>query len=254
MELIPAVDLREGRVVRLEQGVFDREHRYPLDPVEAARRWVAAGARRIHLVDLDGARARVPSGRAPEGAGGLTPNARAVAEVCRAVPVPVQLGGGLRSLEAVEAAHALGVDRVILGTVVVRDPGEAERILRAEGGRAWVSLDLRDGRLAVAGWEEEDGAGVAVTAQRAAEQGAGGLVVTAVGRDGTLAGPDLDALRPFLGLGVPVLAAGGVGHLDHLRRLRDLEPQGLAGAIVGRALYEERFTLEEALEVAAGAG
>lgn len=246
MELIPAIDFRDGRVVRLEQGSFDREHRYPLDPVEAARRWQAAGARRLHLVDLDGARQK--DGR------GASPNGPAVAQVCRAVGLPVQLGGGLRSLEAVRAARELGVDRVVLGTVVVRDPAEAARILAAEGERAWVSLDLREGRLAVAGWEEEAAPDPLSLARRVLEQGAGGLVVTAVGRDGTLAGPDLTSLRPFLGLGSPVLAAGGVGSLDDLRRLRELEPQGLAGVIVGRALYEGRFTLEAALEVAGDAG
>lgn len=246
MELIPAIDLREGRVVRLVQGAFHQEHRYPLDPVEAARQWVASGAQRLHLVDLDGAR----SGAAP----GATPNGQAVARVCQAVAVPVQLGGGIRSLEAAQAALALGVERVILGTVVVRAPERAARILEALGGRAWVSLDLREGRLAVAGWEEEGEQDGLAIARWAREAGAGGLVVTAVGRDGTLAGPDLETLRPFLGLGLPVVAAGGVGRLEHLRQLKALEPMGLTGVIVGRALYEGCLTLEEALEVVAGAG
>src|SRR5690606_6512148 len=152
----------------------------PLDPVEAARQWVAAGAQRLHLVDLDGAR----SGAAP----GATPNGQAVARVCQAVAVPVQLGGGIRSLEAAQAALALGVEGVILGTVVVRAPERAARILEALGGRAWVSLDLREGRLAVAGWEEEGEQDGLAIARWAREAGAGGLVVTAVGRDGTLAG------------------------------------------------------------------
>lgn len=246
MELIPAIDLREGRVVRLEQGAFHREHRYPVAPVEAARQWVAAGARRLHLVDLDGAR------QGP--AGEVSPNGQAVAQVCRAVAVPVQLGGGIRTWEAAQAALALGVERVLLGTVVVRDRAEATRILQAAGSRAWVSLDLREGRLAVAGWEEEGELDAQAVARWAREQGAGGLVVTAVGRDGTLAGPDLETLRPFLGLGLPVVAAGGVGALEHLRELRALEPLGLTGVIVGRALYEGCFTFEEGLEVVSGAG
>lgn len=245
MELIPAVDLKGGRVVRLEQGAFDREHAYAVTPLEAARRWVAAGARRLHLVDLDGAR------NGP--AAGTSPNGQAVAEICRGAGVPVQLGGGIRSLEAAQAALDLGVDRVILGTVVVRDQPEAARMLQALGGRAWISLDLREGRLAVAGWEEEGDVEALALARWAREEGAGGLVVTAVGRDGTLAGPDLATLRPFLGLGLPVLAAGGVGTLQHLRELRALEPLGLAGVIVGRALYEGCFTFEEALEVVSGA-
>lgn len=245
MELIPAVDLKDGRVVRLEQGAFDREHQYLMTPPEAARRWVAAGARRLHLVDLDGARS------GPEA--GTSPNGQAVAQICREVPVPIQLGGGIRSLEAAQAALALGVDRVILGTVVVRDRAEAARILQALGSRAWVSLDLREGRLAVAGWEEDGELDAVDVARWAGEHGAGGLVVTAVGRDGTLAGPDLATLRPFLGLGLPVLAAGGVGTLEHLRELRALEPLGLAGVIVGRALYEGCFTFEEGLEVISGA-
>ena len=242
MIVYPAIDLRGGRCVRLWQGAFDRETVYGDDPVAVARGFAAAGARWLHVVDLDGARAGRPLQTALVGA------------ICAAVDVPVQVGGGLRDAAAVEAVLAAGARRAVLGTVAVHDPELARALCRAHPGRIALGLDARGGMLRVAGWTEGSGIAAATLAARALELGAAAVVYTDVGRDGTQEGPDLDGTRAVARTaGVPVIASGGVGTLAHVRAVAALAADGVDGIIVGRALYAGSFTLGEALAVAADA-
>jgi phosphoribosylformimino-5-aminoimidazole carboxamide ribotide isomerase len=242
--LYPAIDIRGGRAVRLLRGDYDRETGYDADPVEAARRWVDGGAEILHVVDLDGARAGEPA------------NLGVVERIAAAVDVPVQAGGGLRDRESVEAAFEAGAARAVLGTAAQRDPGLAGALAGLYGGRIVVSVDARGGRVAVAGWEEETGTEVEEAIAALAGTGVRRFVHTPVEVDGTLAGPGLARLGPVLDAceraGAELIYSGGVGTLDDLALLRDLGRPGLSGVIVGRALYERRFTVTAAIATLGG--
>ncbi len=237
MILLPAIDIRGGAAVRLLQGDFDRETRFDADPLDAARRWRDQGARALHVVDLDGARQ------------GSSANLPHVARICAALDVPVQLGGGLRDAEAVEAALAAGVERVVLGTAALEDPALVESLAAEHGERIAVGADARDGRVALAGWKREAKIGVGELIADLASRGVRRFVFTPVELDGTLAGPALDALREAAQTAAAVEAeliySGGIGTLEHLRALAALELSALRGVIVGRALYEGRFSVAE---------
>lgn len=239
MELYPAIDLRDGRAVRLYQGDYDRETVYHDDPVAQARSFAAAGARWIHVVDLDAARTGKPVNR------------DVIAEIARAVDVPVQTGGGIRDEDAAEELFDSGVSRVVLGTAVLEQPALVRRL--AARMPVAVGLDARGREVAVRGWEKGSGRDLLDVAREFVEEGVAALIVTEIGRDGTLAGPDLEGLAAVLdAVELPVIASGGVGSLDDLRALDALRSSGrrLSGAIVGRALYEGAFTLPEALAAA----
>ncbi|MCC5952658.1 MAG: 1-(5-phosphoribosyl)-5-[(5-phosphoribosylamino)methylideneamino]imidazole-4-carboxamide isomerase [Acidimicrobiia bacterium] len=238
MLLYPAIDLLDGNCVRLYQGDYDRDTVYGDDPVGQARGFAAAGAGWIHVVDLDAARTGEPRNRS------------VIGEIAAAVDVPVQVGGGVRSVEAAEALFAAGVARVVLGTAALEDPALVRRL--ASSHPVAVGLDARAGEVAVRGWTAGSGQSLLDVARSFDDAGVAALVVTDIGRDGTLAGPDLDGLAAVLATtSVDVVASGGVGTLDDLRALAALDVDGrrLAGAIVGRALYEDAFSLTEAIEV-----
>jgi phosphoribosylformimino-5-aminoimidazole carboxamide ribotide isomerase len=242
MIVYPAIDLRGGCCVRLTQGAFDRETVYDDDPVAVARRFVAAGARWLHVVDLDGARAGRPV------------QAALVAAVCAAVPVPVQVGGGLRDEAAVAAVLAAGAARAVVGTVAATDPERCAAICRAHPGRVAIGLDARDGKLRTAGWTETAALDATTAAGRAAALGAAAVVYTDIGRDGTERGPDLEGTRAIArAAGVPVIASGGIGGLDDVRAVAALAADGVAGVVIGRALYTGAVRLEDALAVAGAA-
>jgi phosphoribosylformimino-5-aminoimidazole carboxamide ribotide isomerase len=225
----PALDVLEGRCVRLREGVRERVTVEGGDPVEAAKRFAADGARILHLVDLDGAF----SGR---------PSAGLVERVAGAVDVPVQVGGGLRSLIAVREALEAGAARAIVGTAAVsRDFLEQAAPL---GERLVVAIDVRDGRVATEGWTDAAELTAVELARRCAESGIARLLVTNTRRDGSLQGPDTELLAEVLEAGLPVLAAGGIASLDDLRAVKTI---GCEGAIAGSALWLGRFTLGEAL-------
>ncbi|MDA8071244.1 MAG: HisA/HisF-related TIM barrel protein [Actinomycetota bacterium] len=238
MQLIPAVDLLDGSAVRLVQGDFDRRTGYG-DPVALARRWVDAGARWVHVVDLDAARS------------GLPVNRWIVRQVVEAVaPVPVQAGGGVRGVEDVEDLLASGVTRVVMGTVAARRPSLALSMAEKFPRQVAVGIDHRHGQVAVEGWAHGASMSVADLLDRFADAPFGAVVVTAIERDGMLSGPDLDGLRAVLRTtALPVVASGGVGSAEHLRALADLEVAGrrLAGAIVGKALVEGVLEVREAM-------
>jgi phosphoribosylformimino-5-aminoimidazole carboxamide ribotide isomerase len=233
MDVIPAIDLRGGRCVRLVQGDYDRELVFSDDPVATARRWVGQGAARLHVVDLDGAREGRPV------------NDAAVRAIIAAVSVPVQVAGGVRDLDAVERWLAAGADRVVLGTAAVRDPQLAGEASRRYGERTVVSVDARDGIVAVEGWTEATALRANELLARLAGLGVPRFVYTDIAADGTFAGPNYDAIEALArATEAPIIAAGGVGAVEHLVRLATT---GVEGAIVGRALYDGRIDLGEAL-------
>ena len=240
MDLYPAIDLRGGHCVRLYQGDYGRETDYGDDPVGRARVFADAGAPWIHVVDLDAARS------------GEATNRDVIAAICAAVDVPVQSGGGVRTVEAAEALARAGVARVVIGTAALEQPELVAEVAARQP--VAVGLDARGTDLASHGWEVSSGLDLCQVATRFAGQGVAAFVVTEIARDGTLEGPSIDQLSAVLaavgGTGVDVIASGGVGTVDHLRELAALTVEGasLSGAIMGRALYEGAFTLTEALD------
>jgi phosphoribosylformimino-5-aminoimidazole carboxamide ribotide isomerase len=241
--LYPAVDVRDGRAVRLTHGDFDAETVYHDDPLEAARSWVAAGARFLHVVDLDGARAGAPAA--------LDHLRRIVA----GTGVPVQYGGGLRTLDAVRAALRAGAERVIVGTAALRDVDFLDDVLAAFGPRVVVSVDVRGGKIATAGWTQVSDMPAAEAIGRLHGRGVASFIYTDADRDGALEGPSLtDVAAIAAAVRGRFLYAGGVGSLEHLRALRDLRQVNLSGVIVGKALYERRFTIAEAQAALDGTG
>ena len=237
MELYPAIDLLDGRAVRLYQGDYGRETIYNDDPVEQARIFAAEGARWIHVVDLDAARSGTPRNR------------EVIAAIAAAVDVPVQTGGGVRDDAAADALFDAGVTRVVLGTAAREDPALVRRL--AARVPVAVGLDARGREVAVRGWDQGAGRDLLDVAREFADAGVEALIVTEIGRDGTLAGPDIEGLGEVLdATELPVIASGGVGVLDDLRALMALRSGGraLSGAIVGRAIYEGAFTVRQALD------
>jgi phosphoribosylformimino-5-aminoimidazole carboxamide ribotide isomerase len=235
--LYPAIDIRDGHAVRLTRGDYAEETVYDDDPLEAARRWLEQGARALHVVDLDGARAGEPR------------NLEHIARIASEATVPVQVGGGLRDAEAVAAALEAGADRVVLGTAALAEPELVEALAVDHGERIVVGVDARSGQVAVEGWECETHATPAESVSDLARRGVRRFVFTPVEVDGTLAGPGVEQLqevaRAAAEAGVALIYSGGVGSLDDLRELRGTALESLEGVIVGRALYEERFTVAE---------
>jgi phosphoribosylformimino-5-aminoimidazole carboxamide ribotide isomerase len=232
MILWPAIDILEGQAVRLLQGDFQRRTDYDADPVDAARRWVGAGARALHVVDLDGAR------------GGEPVNLEHVRRITQAVAVPVELGGGLRSLDAVQAALDAGAARVVLGTAAYRDLDFLDAALAAHRDRIVVSVDARGGKLAAAGWTEQTDLPVAAALGALGRRGVRRFIYSSIERDGMLSGPDLDEVRT-VGKAIrgSFIYSGGVAAVEDLRALSRLRQVNLSGVIVGKALYEGRLEL-----------
>jgi len=235
MRLYPAIDILDGRAVRLVKGDFAARKVYDEDPLSAATAWVADGARRLHVVDLDGAKDGVPA------------NIEHVRRIAGELAVPVQFGGGLRSLAAIEAVLELGVERVVLGTAAFSDEPLLAQALARWPGRVLVSVDVREGRVATHGWTETiDGTAEEVISQLT-DRGARQLVYTNVDRDGMLGGPDAEEVRRVArAVQESVIYSGGIGALADLEALAALKEPALDGVIVGKALYERRFTVAEA--------
>ena len=233
-EVIPALDLRGGKCVRLYQGDFQQETVFSEDPVEMAQHWAALGAPRLHIVDLDGA------------ARGEPVNLSIVRRINAAVPCPLQVGGGIRGLAVLRRLLDYGIQRAVLGTSAVREPSLVQEACRRFGEAVVVSIDAREGLVAVQGWQERTGIEAIELAKGLADLGVRRLVYTDIERDGPLSAPNFAALERLLAsVTLPVIAAGGVTTLGHLERLRSL---GCEGAIVGRALYAGSLDLRTALE------
>ncbi|MEX2025159.1 MAG: 1-(5-phosphoribosyl)-5-[(5-phosphoribosylamino)methylideneamino]imidazole-4-carboxamide isomerase [Thermoleophilaceae bacterium] len=237
MILLPAVDIRDGRAVRLRQGRFDDETVYADDPLEAARSFVEAGARYLHVVDLDGARDGEPA------------NLDQLSRITRELEIPVQYGGGLRSLKAVRAAMAAGAARVVIGTAAYGDPDFLQAALLTWRQRVLVAVDVRGGHVSLSGWTHETQMRPEELIARLQEQGATRFVYTNADRDGMLEGIDVDEVRRIsAAVRGRFIMSGGIGTLDDLRTLRDLRLVNVAGVISGKALYEQRFTVRDARE------
>jgi phosphoribosylformimino-5-aminoimidazole carboxamide ribotide isomerase len=232
--LYPAIDILDGKAVRLVQGRFEDATTYHDDPLDAAQSWVDAGARYLHVVDLDGARAGEPH------------SIEHLRRIAQGTGVPVQYGGGLRTTDAVREALRAGAERVIVGTAAFRDIDFLDDILQAFGPRVVVSVDARDGHVATAGWTETTQLPAEDAIRRLGERGVASFVYTNVDRDGGLEGPDLDEVtRIAEAVRGRFLYSGGIGASEHLAALAGLRQVNLAGVIVGKALYEKRFTLAQ---------
>ena len=236
MILFPAIDLKNGQCVRLEQGDMTRATVFNLDPAEQARAFASQGFEYLHVVDLDGAFAGKPV------------NADAVERMLKAVTMPVQLGGGIRDLKTVEAWLRKGIARVIIGTAAVRDPVLVKEAAKAFPGRVAVGLDARDGKVAVQGWAETSEVTALEIAQRFEDAGIAAIIFTDIARDGLLKGLNLDATIALAGrISIPVIASGGFASIDDVKALLAPRAKKLAGAIAGRALYDGRLDPVQAL-------
>ncbi|MEJ2092060.1 MAG: 1-(5-phosphoribosyl)-5-[(5-phosphoribosylamino)methylideneamino]imidazole-4-carboxamide isomerase [Syntrophobacterales bacterium] len=241
MIIFPAIDIRGGKCVRLVQGRADQETVYGDDPAAMGQRWQAAGAAWLHVVDLDGAFGAQPH------------NLEAIRRLRRAVTIPMQLGGGLRSLETIAKYVDLGIDRLILGTAVLKDPDLIHQGLQTYPGRIALGLDAKNGLLAVEGWTETTTRTAAEVVRDLAPQKPAAIVYTDISRDGVKRGVNLEATRALAqATEIPIIASGGVSSLDDIKALLPLEPLGIIGVITGRALYDGNLDLQEALRVAGG--
>lgn len=241
MRIIPAIDLKNGKCVRLLQGDLAAETVYAEDPVDAARRWEAAGATLLHVVDLQGAVHGEPA------------HAAVIARILAAVRIPVQVGGGLRDRPTVERALEAGAARVVIGTEAIRNPALVDELCRAAPGRIAVGIDARDGKVAIQGWTETTTIDAVQLARRFEQSGVAAVIFTDIRRDGMQTGPNIEQTRALAAaVRIPVIASGGVGGLEDIRRLLPLEPLGVEGVIVGRALYSGALRFDEAAALAAG--
>lgn len=246
MIVYPAIDLRQGKVVRLQQGRPDAETVFSNEPVKTAERWIDQGARWLHVVNLDGAF----SGESQTGSE-VTPNLKALRRILDSVEVPVQFGGGLRDFEAIDAVFDLGVTRVVLGTVALTDPGVLELALGKYGPESVVvGIDARDGRVATHGWQQISAVDVVELGRRMRAMGVTLVVYTDISRDGMLTGVNVDATAHLAqATGLQVIASGGVASLDDIEALKAREAAGINGVIVGQALYTGAIDLRQAIAI-----
>jgi len=235
--LYPAIDIRGGQAVRLLQGDYDQETKYDADPADPARRWAAEGAEFLHVVDLDGAKAGSPQ------------NLNAIERIAASVSCPIQVGGGLRDSGSVGEVLDAGAARVVIGTAALRDPEFLQATLDAHDDQVVVSVDAKQGQVALEGWTEAGKERVVEAVTALSERGVTRFLCTAIEVDGTMEGPAIDQLQEIASAtSSKIIASGGVGTLAHLRTLATSSPPNIEGAIVGRALYEQKFTVSEAIE------
>ena len=238
MRIYPAIDIQDGKCVRLFRGSFSDVTVYGDDPVEMAKKWESQGGEFLHVVDLDGARY------------GQGKNAELIRKICMALQIPVQTGGGIRTMEDIESRLSCGVSRVIIGTKAVRDEDFVKEAVERFGEKIVIGIDAKDGFAATEGWEEVSGFRAVELAKKMSALGVSGFVYTDIATDGTLAGPNVPAMRE-MAESVPanVIASGGIGSYEHIRALR---PTGVEGVIVGRALYTGNVSLSEAIRIGKG--
>ncbi|MEM9136133.1 MAG: 1-(5-phosphoribosyl)-5-[(5-phosphoribosylamino)methylideneamino]imidazole-4-carboxamide isomerase [Cyanobacteria bacterium P01_F01_bin.42] len=237
MDVIPAIDLLNGHCVRLYQGDYDQSETFSEDPVAMAQRWESCGASWLHLVDLDGAKSGEPI------------NLSTIATIADKLNIPIQVGGGLRTRDRVAQLLDLGVRRAILGTIAIENPALVETICQEFPDQIIVGIDARGGKVATRGWKETSTVNAVPLGKSMAAAGASAIVYTDIQRDGTLTGPNIDQLRDMAqALDIPVIASGGVSSITDLLSLTTLEPTGVSGAIVGKALYTNHIDLKEAIQ------
>lgn len=234
MIIYPAVDVREGKCVRLTQGEFNKETVYSDNPVEMALRWEKMGAQYLHVVDLDGART------------GKAQNIAVISEMAVKMGIPVQLGGGIRTIEMIETILCKGIERVILGTSAVKDPELVKRAVKTFENNVVIGIDAKDGMVAIEGWEQTSEFKAIDFARKMEELGAKTIIYTDISRDGMLSGPNLKAMEEMVkAVKIDIIASGGVGKLDDIKNLKEV---GVSGVIVGRALYTGDVDLKQAIE------
>ncbi len=237
MIVIPAIDLKDGKCVRLLQGKKEHSTTYSDDPVSVARRWVSMGAKLIHIVDLDGAFT------------GNQKNRDTVKAIREAVDVDLELGGGIRDMDGVREWISLGINRVILGTVAAKHPEIVKEAAQQYPGQILVGIDAKDGKVAIKGWEELTELDALEFARQMVSYGIAGIIYTDISRDGMLTGPNLEATKRMVeAVDIPVIASGGISSIDDIKRLKEIP--GLWGAITGKALYTGKIDLVEAIRVA----
>ncbi len=236
MDVIPAIDLLNGQCVRLYQGDYNQSQVFAEDPVTMARAWADQGAKLLHLVDLDGAKTGEPV------------NLSAISRIVEAIDIPVQVGGGLRTRERVADLLGMGVHRAILGTIAIEQPDLIGELCQIYPGQIVVGIDAREGKVATRGWLETSEVAAVTLGQQMASMGATAIIYTDIQRDGTLQGPNLPQLREMAeAVSVPVIASGGVSSMTDLLSLLALEPMGVSGVIIGKALYTDNISLSEAI-------
>ncbi len=236
MILIPAIDLKQGHCVRLRQGRMEDSTVFSDDPVSMAGKWVSQGCKRLHLVDLDGAFEGEPV------------NADVIEEITAAYPgLPIQIGGGIRTVDTVEAYLEAGVSYVIIGAPAVQKPGCVAELCAEFPGNGIISIDARDGLVAVQGWAEDSDQTVDTLARRYEDQGVAAIIYTDIGRDGMMQGVNVEATKSLAeAVSIPVIASGGVTDMEDIKKLNEVKESGIEGVIIGRALYERTLSLVEA--------
>ncbi len=241
MLVIPAIDLKEGKCVRLEQGLMDRDTVFNDDPAAQALEWQAQGAELLHIVDLDGAFAGEPKNRS------------AIEAIIKAITIPAQLGGGIRDIPTIEAYLGLGLARVIIGTAAQRNPELVREACAKFPGQIVVGIDARDGMVAVQGWAEVTGITAVELAKKFEGFGVSAIIYTDISRDGMLQGPNIDATRTLAeSVAIPVIASGGVSSLKDIKNLMGIEASGVSGVITGKAVYTGAIRLSEAIGLTKG--
>jgi phosphoribosylformimino-5-aminoimidazole carboxamide ribotide isomerase len=238
MIVIPAIDLKDGRCVRLEQGLMERDTVFCDSPAEQASEWQRQGAELLHIVDLNGAFAGEPKNR------------RSIEEIIRSVTIPTQLGGGIRDMATIAAYLDLGISRVILGTAAQKNPDLVKEACGIFPGRIVVGIDAKNGMVAVQGWAEITGISAVELAKKFEGYGVSAIIYTDIARDGMLSGPNIDATRKLAeSVSIPVIASGGVSTLEDIRALMEIEQSGVVGVITGKAIYTGSVRLAEAIEL-----
>ena len=239
MIIYPAIDIRGGRCVRLTEGRFDAETVFADDPAEMALKWAGLGAEFLHLVDLDGALA------------GEGKNVPVIQRILKSVSIPVQLGGGIRNLETIEKLLELGVTRLILGSAAVKNPELVAEACKKYPGHIAVGIDAKNGEVAIEGWGQGSGVAATELAKKMASFGVETIIYTDISRDGMLSGVNVEGTAALArACGVPIIASGGVASLDDIRRVKDVEGDGVQGCIIGKAIYTGAVDLKEALALA----
>ncbi|MEE0944766.1 MAG: 1-(5-phosphoribosyl)-5-[(5-phosphoribosylamino)methylideneamino]imidazole-4-carboxamide isomerase [Clostridia bacterium] len=235
MRIYPAIDIKDGNCVRLLKGQFDKITVYGNNPAEMAKKWEDEGGEFIHVVDLDGAKH------------GHGVNAPIISEICKTVNVPVQTGGGIRTMEDIEKKLSCGVNRVIIGTSAVRDENFVREAVEKYGDKIVIGIDAKDGMVAVEGWEEISEFGAIEFAKKMESLGVKTVIYTDIATDGTLAGPNVEAMREMVeNTNMDIIASGGVGSIEHIKALI---PTGVEGVIVGKAIYTDSISLKEAISI-----
>ncbi len=239
MLIIPAVDLHQGKCVRLTQGRLDKETVYSTDPVFVARLWQTKGAKRLHLVDLDGAYC------------GIVQHWDIIKNIRKQLTIPIEFGGGVRTLKTVEKLDKIGIDKIIISTVLISNPIEAKKIVQKYKEKIMVAVDVFEGKIAIGGWKDKMPIEAKEFMQQIAQLGINEIILTDISREGLLEGIDLDNISKLIeGTKFNVIVSGGITTLDDVRKLKMLEPYGVVGVVIGKALYAEKIILEEAIAIA----